>query len=323
MIGGVPDAFWIGSAAALGATIGSFLNVCIYRMPRRCMTIARPRHSHCPKCGHAIRWYENIPVLSWLALRGRCSGCGNPISPMYPFVEALTSALFALAAWQAVASPAPWMPGGMPAEWERLAWFGVAAGFTAGLIVATFVDFEFQIIPDQVSVTGAWIAPVLSLALPWLHPPLLQLRPQVPAGPVLPAGWEHAEGLLSALAGAGVGAGVIYGVGVLGKLAFRKEAMGFGDVKLMAFVGGILGWKASVFTFFTACFLGSVCGIGMLFGHHLANLFRSRPEKFNSYLAFGPYLAMGGLAMFYFRREMEWGVFVWYPEWLRGMAGVP
>jgi len=327
--GGVPDAFWIGSAAALGGVIGSFLNVCIYRMPRRCMSIAHPAHSRCPKCGHGIRWYENIPVLSWIALRGRCSSCRSPISPFYPAIEGLTALIFAMAAKTALEQPAPWVEGVLP-PWGlsepttamRGAWFAVAAGLSAAMIVATFVDFEFQIIPDQVSVTGAWIAPLLSLAFPWLHRPVLRLYPDAVMPPLIPGASPHLEALAASLIGAAVGAGSIWAVGIVGKIVFRKEAMGFGDVKLMAFVGGILGWKASLFVFLIACFVGSAVGIAQLLTLQLVNLFRKHPARFDHYLAFGPYLAVGALAMFFFYRDIDFAVFVAYPAWLRKLAGV-
>ncbi|NUN48852.1 MAG: prepilin peptidase [Candidatus Brocadiae bacterium] len=327
MAGGVPDAFWIVSAAALGATIGSFLNVCIYRMPRRCMTVAHPRHSRCPHCGHGIRWYENIPVLSWLALRGRCSGCRAPISAMYPLVEAITAAAFAVCARIAVETPATWLDGVLgpwsgsePAGWIRLAWFGIAAAFVSAMIVSTVVDFEFQIIPDQITLSGAALAPLLSLAFPWLHRPVLRLHPHTAVPSVLPAGWEPVEGLLASLVGAAVGAAGIWIVGVLGKAVFRKDAMGLGDVKLMAFVGGLLGWKAALFVFLIACCVGSVAGVSQLVGARLLALVRRDGSKPDHYLAFGPYLALGALAMFFTYARIETFVFVEYPRLLERLA---
>lgn len=331
---GVPDWFWIASAAVMGGAIGSFLNVCIYRMPRRCMTISHPRHSHCPRCGHAIRWYENIPVLSWLVLlRGKCAGCRMPISPMYPFIEALTAGFFALAAMLAVEGSPAWLEG-TGTEWlrpavatpgMRLAWFAVAAWFISGLIVSTFVDFEFRIIPDQVSISGMWIAPALSLALPWLHRPILRLQPFTNVDSLLPPAWGHLESLFASLTGAAVAAGAIWMVGFFGKVAFRKEAMGFGDVKLMAWIGGLLGWKASIFTFLMASCLGAGVGVPVMIANRLTNAWRAArgkpPIPFDSYLAFGPYLAAAGLAMFLWYPAIDDWAFNTYPKLLKRLLG--
>ncbi|MEK7470124.1 MAG: prepilin peptidase [Planctomycetota bacterium] len=327
---GVPDWFWIASAAAMGGAIGSFLNVCIYRMPRRCMSISNPRHSHCPRCGHAIRWFENIPVLSWVfLLRGKCSSCRMPISPMYPFVEALTAAFFALAAMIAVEPTPSWLAGS-GADWlrpfaatpfMRLAWFAVAAWLIAGLIVCTFIDFEFRIIPDQISISGIWLAPLLSFALPWLHRPILRLRPGTSVETL--TGFAHVEGLLAALIGAAVAAGAIWMVGFFGKVAFRKEAMGFGDVKLMAWMGGLLGWKASIFVFLIASCLGAGVGVPVMAANRLTNAWRAArgkpPIPFDSYLAFGPYLAAAGLAMFLWYSAIDRWAFEEYPKFLESL----
>jgi leader peptidase (prepilin peptidase) / N-methyltransferase len=336
----VPNWFWIASAAVMGGAIGSFLNVCIYRMPRRCMSISNPRHSHCPRCGHAIRWYENIPVLSWVVLlRGKCSSCRMPISPIYPFIEALTAGFFALAAWIAVepnaasaeAAGPSWLVGASPI-WSfhivatpgmRLAWFCVAAWFIAGLLVSTMVDFEFRIIPDQISISGMWLAPAISLVLPWLHRPIWRFSPETNVDPVLPAGMDHLEGLLASLIGAAVGAASIWMVGFFGKVAFRKEAMGFGDVKLMAWIGGLIGWKASIFTFLIASCLGAGVGVPIMVANRVTNAWRAArgkpPIPFDSYLAFGPYLAAAGLAMFLWGARIEHWVFNDYMDFTKSL----
>ncbi|KAF0245480.1 MAG: prepilin signal peptidase PulO-like [Planctomycetota bacterium] len=340
----VPDWFWIVSAAVMGGTIGSFLNVCIYRMPRRCMSVSHPRHSHCPRCGHSIRWYENIPVISWvILLRGRCSSCRNPISPMYPFIEALTAAFFALAAMIALepnavrpGDPGPsWLIGASPI-WDfhvfatpgmRLAWFLVAAWFAAGLIVSTFVDFEFRIIPDQVSISGMWLAPAISFVLPWLHRPILRITPGPGAVGDVAAfldSWPHLHGLVASLLGAAVAAGAIWMVGFFGKVAFRKEAMGFGDVKLMAWIGGLIGWKASIITFLIASCLGAGVGVPIMAANRLTNAWRAargkQPIPFDSYLAFGPYLAAAGLAMFLWYSTIDDFAFNKYPKMFTGVV---
>jgi leader peptidase (prepilin peptidase)/N-methyltransferase len=200
----------------------------------------------------------------------------------------------------------------------RVAWFFVASAFASGLIVATFVDFEFQIIPDQVSVSGAWLAPALSLALPWLHRPVFEL-PHLPPANLLPWNLPHLEGLAASLLGAAAGAGATWGVGLLGRIVFRKEAMGFGDVKLMAMVGGLMGWKEALAVFFLACVVGSAVGVAMMIVVKTANAVRAKPLPFDHYLAFGPYLAIGALAVFFFSGELMEGLLA-YQRWLQGLV---
>jgi leader peptidase (prepilin peptidase)/N-methyltransferase len=134
----------------LGAIIGSFLNVCVYRIPAGQSIVSPP--SRCPQCGASIRWYQNIPIVSYLVLRGRCAGCRARISPRYPLVEALTGLLFLLVwmafGWQA-ATPLYWV-------------------FAAALVVITFIDLDHQIIPDVISLPGIIVGFLTALAIPWL-----------------------------------------------------------------------------------------------------------------------------------------------------------
>ncbi len=213
----------------LGAMVGSFLNVCIYRLPRE-ESIIHPR-SHCPQCQRPIAWYDNIPILSYLALGARCRHCHTTIHWRYPVVEAL-SGLSTVAV---------------------LHHFGVGVvgviylAFVWALLVASFIDLEHQIIPDEISVGGLIIGLLLSLLVPHLH------------------GTDHAlVSLKRALLGAAVGGGLLYTTGALGSVLFRKEAMGGGDVKLLAMAGSILGWKLVTFTFFIAPVLALIPGVGVL-----------------------------------------------------------
>lgn len=134
----------------LGSVIGSFLNVCIYRIPEG-FSVATPA-SHCPQCQTAIRWYQNIPILSYLYLRGRCASCGVGISLRYPLVEGLTGALFVLVGVRLAGSYA------IPVYWL----------FVAALVVITFIDFDHQIIPDVISLPGVVVGFLLSFCVPWL-----------------------------------------------------------------------------------------------------------------------------------------------------------
>ena len=174
--------------AVFGLVCGSFLNAVIHRLPRG-IGLDRPRRSFCPQCGRSLPWYENIPVLSWLFLRGRCAGCGAGISARYPFVELLTAVLFVWLWW---AFP-PW----------------VAAAymiFAALLVAGTFIDLEHMILPDSLTLGGAAAGVVLSMLIEGLQPG---------------STWE--ERLRSSLFGAGVGFAVLFAVVELGKLAFGRK----------------------------------------------------------------------------------------------------
>jgi leader peptidase (prepilin peptidase)/N-methyltransferase len=209
-----------------GLMIGSFLNVCIYRMPKN-ESIVLPA-SHCPKCRKNIFWYDNIPVVSYLILSGRCRFCRTRIHWRYPLVEALTALLLT----------ALFLDFGVTAK------FFAYSVMTCALVVATFIDFEIQEIPDEISLGGL----ILGLFLAFIFPSNLGEAARLRA-------------VLASLAGAAAGGGSIYILGVFGKLAFRKEAMGGGDDKLMAMIGSIIGWKLVLLAFFIAPFLGTVPGI--------------------------------------------------------------
>ena len=206
----------------IGASIGSFLNVCIGRWPAG-ESVVRPR-SRCPKCGHEIAWYENIPIVSWLALRGRCSGCGERISVQYPLVELTVGLGWLAAIWYF----------GLTFTGLRVAVFGTV------LLGIAITDLRFYLIPDGFTVFGLLWGIATALAAPFIESSTLF------AGP-----WD-------ALLGACVGAGAIAIAGWLGEAALKKEAMGFGDVTLMAVVGAALGPTRSLLTIFIGALLGAV-----------------------------------------------------------------
>jgi leader peptidase (prepilin peptidase)/N-methyltransferase len=192
----VPFPFWTVCLFALGCVVGSFLNVCIHRLPREESIIHPP--SHCPRCGYSIPWYLNIPLVTWLWLRGRCANCKEEISMRYFLVETLTGSLFALS----------WLAFGH----RSLALVATDCVLFSGLIAATFIDFEHFIIPDQITIGGmvtglilAFFAPALHLSFPGfqpLHSPTAAMRDSV-------------LGMI-------VGAGVVYGILRLGKLFFGR-----------------------------------------------------------------------------------------------------
>jgi leader peptidase (prepilin peptidase) / N-methyltransferase len=187
---GVPFHFWSAVLFWLGCIVGSFLNVCIHRMPLGQSVVNPP--SHCPHCKYSIPWYLNVPLLTWLMLRGKCKNCGAPISVRYVLVELLTGLMF-LACWLAF---------GRQSVGVSL----VYCVLVAGLIAATFIDFEHFIIPDEITIGGIVVGFLLSFVVPGLH------------------GRDTLAGALEAsLLGIGVGAGVIYAIVRVGKLLFGRQ----------------------------------------------------------------------------------------------------
>ena len=231
------------AAFALGLAFGSFLNVCIYRLPLD-LSVVTPR-SRCPKCSQLIRFYDNVPVLSWLWLRGRCRSCKEPISPRYVIVELLTGALF-LACYAHFGYTLATLK------------YCVLGFLLLGLI---FTDAETFLLPDKLTLSGLGLGLGFSLLVP-VNDLAWQLLPGVVS---LPAHAEISWRLLSladSALGAVVGASFIYGAGAIYLRARGVEGMGFGDVKLMAMVGAFLGTKLTVFTLFAGSISGSLFGLG-------------------------------------------------------------
>jgi len=239
-----------------GAIVGSFLNVCIVRMPHE-KSIVKPR-SHCVHCQETIPWYDNIPFISYLILRGRCRFCGKGISSRYFLVELITALMFLGLYWHF---------GLTVILWPYLA-------MVAGFIVATFVDFEHRIIPDEISIGGMLIGIIFSLFIPQLHDVTVSGRSLV---------LVHFHSLGLSLLGVLVGGGSIYLMGLLGDFLFKKESMGGGDVKLMAMIGAFLGWKMAILAFFIAPFFGAVYGV----------IEKIRVK--DTAIAYGPFLVLGSL----------------------------
>jgi leader peptidase (prepilin peptidase) / N-methyltransferase len=239
-----------------GAVVGSFLNVCIYRMPLG-QSIVSPG-SRCMGCGNAVRWFDNIPVVSWMLLKGKCRSCGAPFSIRYPLVELLTAVVAVLLFLK----------------------FGLSLSllvmflFSAALIVVTFIDFDHQIIPDEISLGGAVAGFACSFFLP-------------------EPGWLSS--LLGVLVGWGSLALVFYGYLWL----TGREGMGGGDAKLLAMMGAFLGVKAVPFIIFASSLVGTVAGLSIMAiqkkGRHLA-------------IPFGPYLVFGALLYIFFGPQL----IAWY-----------
>jgi len=246
---------------AFGLAVGSFLNVCIHRLPKDESIVNPP--SHCPKCKKEIAWYDNIPLISYLALRGKCRHCGKKISPRYLIVESLTALIFVL----------------LFREFGLSGHLLVFMVFSAVLIIATFIDFEHFIIPDVLTLGGLGLGLVLSLVYP---------------SPFLEASSRWGAFLNSFLS-ASLGFVSLLVVGLLGTWMFKKEAMGGGDLKLLAMIGAFLGWKLVFLTIFLSSLVGSLVGLTLL----LLNL-----KKRLEYIPYGPYLALGALVALFVGEEI-------------------
>lgn len=314
----------------LGACIGSFLNVCIVRMPQN-KSIIFPS-SHCVKCNKPLAWYDNIPLVSYLMLGGHCRYCKEKFSARYFIVELLTAALFVVLYLHAGLS------------WAFFAYMIMAGG----LIISTFIDFELRIIPDEISLGGIVVGIILSIFIPQMHEletwslnigkwimwglvaicfleiivGFLLKKDSVGKDDLVfmavifgllllergaafwafslkdtpQAAWSlHLLSFQASLIGFLVGGGLIYAMGVLGDVIFKKESMGGGDVKLLAMIGAFLGWKLSILAFFIAPIFGAVFGI--------VEKIRTK----DSAIAYGPFLSLGALiSLLYGEAILAW-----------------
>lgn len=294
-----------------GLAFGSFLNVCIYRLPRG-LSVVAPRSS-CPACKTPIAFYDNLPVLSWFLLRGRCRHCKEKISPRYWVIELLTAFLFLACYW----------------------YFGPTlstlkyCAFSFLLLGLIFTDAETKLLPDAMTLPGLALGVVFSLLVP-----VNDLASQFLPGVVnLPLNGEITARLLSlldSLLGAAVGAAFIYGAGAIYLRWRGAEGMGFGDVKLMAMVGAFLGIKLTVFTIFAASIAGSIFGLTTVFlvwikrtqrfMKRLANVQAARRRGWQSaqivyrnyQMPFGVFLGSVALLAFFFGdRFLHWYGGLW------------
>jgi leader peptidase (prepilin peptidase) / N-methyltransferase len=263
------NAIWVLSVVAgiFGLLVGSFFNVLIYRMPRN-ESLLFPS-SHCPKCNNSLRWYHNIPVFSWLILGRKCAYCHTPISWIYPLVELITglaafSAVYIYTSWFTPASSAiPLAP--------TLLFLWLVVSF----IPMAVIDFKHQLIPDSVSIGG------------------------IVVGVLVNTWWQGPHGLQSALFSAFVCGAGLYLLGFVAGKLLQKEAMGFGDVKLVAGFGAILGWQSTVASIFLAAFIGLLITVPLKL---------LRKEDHEVPLPFGPYLGMAAIISFLFGER----IIAWY-----------
>ncbi|MBM3746476.1 MAG: prepilin peptidase [Acidobacteria bacterium] len=250
-------------ALVVGLLTGSFLNVCIHRWPRD-LSVVRPR-SYCPACQHALAWYDNVPLVSYLLLGGRCRHCCSLISWRYPLVELLTGGLF----FALVLTHGPTL--------VALKWC-VFSGLLIGLI---FADLEQQILPDELTLTGI----VAGLALVMLAPAQEGI-----VSLLLSREWSPARrALVEALIGGAFAAGLLWWIGLVYKLVRRREGMGFGDVKMVGMIGVFLGLQGALFTVVVGSILGSVAGVAY-------TLARRKP-LLTQELPFGTFLGIAALAL--------------------------
>jgi len=263
--------------AIFGLIIGSFLSVCVYRVPlsrldrwfseeegdeakeilgrlRKDINILSPARSFCPSCNHQLCWYENIPVLSWFILGGKCAECKTAISFRYPVLELFTAIIALLCLQVFGLSP------------TALVIFAVCCS----LIVITLIDYDYFIIPDIISLPGVLIGLILALVNTFTHSFVFPLADNI---------LESGLGLL-------IGGGSLYAIGWIYLFLRKREGLGMGDVKLLAMIGALFGLEGVLFTIFIGSVLGSVVGILLI-------VFAGR--KFSNAIPFGPYLSLAAM----------------------------
>jgi leader peptidase (prepilin peptidase)/N-methyltransferase len=289
-----------------GLAFGSFLNVCIYRLPRG-LSVVTPR-SACPKCNHPIAFYDNLPVVSWLVLGGRCRQCKTKISPRYWMIELLTALLFLACYWCF----------GLTLSTLK---YCVLAFLLLGLI---FTDAETKLLPDKMTLPGLALGVIFSLLVP-VNDLASQFMPGMVSLPFSGDVSARLVSLVDSLLGAAAGAAFIYGAGAIYLRWRGTEGMGLGDVKLMAMVGAFLGMKLTIFTIFTASMAGSLFGLTTVFVvwikrtqrfmKRLANAQAARRRGWQSaqvvyrnyQMPFGVFLgSMAMLAFFFGDRFLHW-----------------
>ena len=267
-----------GFSFCLGACIASFLNVVIWRVPRGESIVSPP--SHCPKCDAPIRWYQNIPILSWLALRGKCANCKAPISPRYILIELLGGVLFLAVFWCCFMPYAPYVKDMVQ---KQIFPFPLAITLVAMwiwvslMIVGSMIDFDHKLLPDFVTVGGMILGLVYNaVAYSFAH---------------------SFEPIVKSLVGLVFGFGLLWLIRFLGSKAFKREAMGMGDVFLMGAVGAMCGPVGVLVTLILSSVFGSVVGLSMV------ALSKTKFGKFVE-IPYGPYICLGCLAYMFYGAEL-------------------
>ncbi|MBT8045682.1 MAG: prepilin peptidase [Pontiella sp.] len=266
------DWYFTAIVFLFGACWGSFLNVCIYRIPAE-LSVIKPR-SRCPKCMTDLAWKDNIPIFGWLLLRGKCRYCQIPIPARYPSIELLTAILFTLV-------------------WLRFPYDLLLAPYwllVFGLVLGSMVDIDEMWLPDRCTIGGMIIGPLLSFLIPSMH-----------------GAESHLDGLAQSLIGLAVGFGSLWSVALIGKLMLKKDAMGFGDVKLMGALGAFLGWQSIIFIVFVSSLIGTIVAVAFI---------AAGKREWQSKIPFGPYIALAAI-LWVLGGSALWAAYV---EWMSGTA---
>lgn len=278
---GVPEWFGYLFVFVLGAAIGSFLNVVIYRVPNERSLLTG---SACPNCGSSIKFYHNVPVLGWLMLGGKCSNCKQPISWRYPAVELLTALLFCLVYWQVGFTP----------------YLALALAFTATMTALVFIDAEHMILPNVITYPLFVIALIVRVAYPLAFTG--NYFSDTTYGPISwLAGYPAwAVSLAGGLFGALIGGGSLWLVGAIWKALRGVDAMGLGDVKLLLGIGALFGWRLTILTIFIGAFTGAVAGVALIS--------QQKEKDMQTQIPFGIFLGVGSFVSMLFGEK----IIVWY-----------
>jgi leader peptidase (prepilin peptidase)/N-methyltransferase len=271
-----------GIVLLFGLVVGSFLNVCIARIPLDASVVSPP--SHCPRCKRPIRWYDNIPLVSFAVLRGRCRTCGVNISWRYPLVELLNGLLYL----------------GVIFEFGFTGEAVLVMALCSALVVITFIDLDHQIIPDVITLPGMVLglvaAPVFMTTLAGPLPFGL--------GHALPSLGQYGTAFLNAVLGLLLGGAPLYLIGLLWEKLRKVEAMGGGDVKFMAMVGSFLGWQGALLTIMLGAISGSIVGVALIL---------LKKHQADKVIPFGPFLVFGTLLTLFRGPEIT----AWYLDLIR------
>lgn len=275
---GVPEIVGYVIVFGLGAIIGSFLNVVIHRVPNE-QSIVFP-NSACPGCGTPIKGYDNIPIISWLLLRGKCRACSNAISIRYPAVEFLNGLLFVLVYWQTGLTPM------LP----------VNLAFVAAIVSLIFIDAEHMILPNVITYPLLMIALAVRISFPIVFATNYFSDTTFFPATLLAGQPAWLISLFGAIIGALVGGGSLWLVGAIWKKLRGVDAMGLGDVKMMFGVGALLGWRLSFLSIFLGAFSGAIIG--------LIVIARQKDKDLQTQIPFGIFLGMGSILALLFGEEL-------------------
>ena len=264
----------------IGACIGSFLNVVIYRVPNQLSLLTS---SACPKCGKGIKPYYNVPIFGWLVLRGKCSNCKAPITWRYPAVELLTALVFVLVYSQIGFTP----------------YLGVALAFAAAMISLIFIDAEHMILPNVITYPMFVIALVVRTVFPIIFTENYFSDTRIAPIASLHGYPAWLVSLAGAIFGALIGGGSLWAVGEIWKRLRGVDAMGLGDVKLLLGIGALLGWRLTILTIFLGAFTGAIAGVAMIS--------RQKDKDMQTQIPFGIFLGIGSIvAMLFGDRMIAW-----------------